>query len=487
MHPFVILLIGVVVVVGSILVLRLHAFLALVLGALVVAALTPRASLERYAQDELKAGKIAAKAAKDLPSAPWGKRLATAFGGTCAGIGIIIAMAAIIGQCMLESGGADRIVRSTLGLLGDRAAPVGFAAAGFLLGIPVFFDTVFYLMIPLGKAMAARTGKDYGLYVMTIAAGATISHSLVPPTPGPLLVASSIQVNGQPIIGEMILAGIVVGVLSVIPGLLYAFWANRRWPVPLRETADAPIAQLRAMAERDVRTLPPLSLSLLVILLPVVLIVGDALLKSWAGLRESVPPLVVASFRHLGNSNVALGIAAGMAILMWLRYRPEAKEKGATLEAALGSAGQIILITAAGGAFGAMLQQTMVGDEIKAMFPATALGTVALVGAFLVTALVRVAQGSATVAMVTAIGMFAGMADPEKLGFHPVYLALAIGFGSKPLPWMNDSGFWVVCKMSGQTVGETLRNHTVVFTTMGVAGLLLTIAAAKLLPFAGGP
>ncbi len=488
MHPFLILLVGVVVVVGSILALRLHSFLALALGAIVVAGLTPRANLERYAEAELKAGKMAARDAKSLAGDPWGKRVAAAFGNTCGGVGIIIALAAIIGQCMLSSGGADRIVRSTLGLMGDRAAPLAFAAAGFLLGIPVFFDTVFYLMIPLGKALAARTGKDYGLYIMTIAAGATISHSLVPPTPGPLLVASQIKMNGQPIIGEMILAGIVVGALSVIPGVLYAFWSNRRWPVPLRETPDAPLEKLRAMAERDPRSLPPLWLALVVILLPVALIVGAAVIGSLSKeTQESISPLVRSAFRNLGDSNVALGIAAVVAIGMALRWRTGGAEKGgASLEAALGSAGQIILITAAGGAFGLMLQQTMVGDEIKKLFPADTLGVVALVGAFLVTTLVRVAQGSATVAMVTAIGMFAGMADPEKLGFHPVYLALAIGFGSKPLPWMNDSGFWVVCKMSGQTVGETLRNHTVVFTTMGISGLFFTVLAAKLFPFVGG-
>ena len=475
MHPFLILGVGIVVVVGSILAFRLHAFLALILGALVVAVLTPRANLETFAAGS-KA--MSEKAKTDFPGQTSGKRVAVSFGETCANIAIIIAMASIIGQCMLESGGADRVVRASLRFVGEKHAPIAFAATGFLLGIPVFFDTVFYLMIPLGKALAARTGKDYGLYIMSIAAGATISHSLVPPTPGPLYVAGELNVMGQ-----MILGGILIGGLSVIPGMLYAYYSNRRWPVPLRETPDVSLADLKAMADRDEKLLPPLWLALQPILLPVILIVADVIVWETGGKKNSSSP-GVAALHMLGDPNVALTIAAAVSLWMQLRYKKGSKV-GASLETALASGGQIILITAAGGAFGAMLQQTGIGGSIKGLFPAGNVGVFVLVGAFLVTALVRVAQGSATVAMVTAMGMFKSFAP--SLAFHPVYLALAIGFGSKPVPWMNDSGFWVVAKMSGQTAQETLRNHTVVFTIMGFTGIILTIAAALLFPFKPAP
>lgn len=464
MHPFLILLIGVLVVVGSILALRLHAFLALILGALTVAAITPRENVERYARE----AKLSEKASKDLVATPWGKRLADAFGRSCGNIAIIIAMAAIVGQCMLESGGAERIVRASMSVTGERGAPFAFAITGFILGIPVFFDTVFYLMIPLAKSLAARTGKNYGLYVMSIAAGATISHSLVPPTPGPLYVASELGV-----VGPMILAGCVIGGLSVVPGLAYAYFSNRRWPVPLRETADVSIDDLKAMSLRDTASLPPLWASLLVVLLPVALIVGSVLRKE-------------ALFAQLGDANVALGLSAAIALVLRIRYAaPGAPKASSSLETALSGGGQIILITAAGAAFGAMLQQTAVGGEIAGMevFKGANAGLATLVGAFLVTALIRGAQGSATVAMVTAIGMFGALAKGGNLGFHPVYLALAIGFGSKPFPWMNDSGFWLITKMSGQTPGETLRNHSTMFTIMGVSGLILTMISAKLFPF----
>jgi GntP family gluconate:H+ symporter len=473
-HPFLILLAGVVVVVGSILAFRLHAFLALALGALLVAALTPAARLREYGAQEKMAPKDVDKLARQAP----GERVAAAFGRTCATVGIIIALASIIGQCMLESGGAERIVRSTVSLLGESRAPIAFAVTGFLLSIPVFFDTVFYLMIPLAKALAARTGKNFGLYVMTIAAGATISHSLVPPTPGPLYVAGELNV-----LGPMYIGGIILGFLSVIPGVLYAYFSNRRWPVPLRETADVSLDELKAMSARDDRLLPPLGLSLLPILLPVVLIIGGVVLAQ-VSKSVALPAGLLGTARALGDSNVALGVGAAIALGMQIRYKRGVK-LSASLETALASAGQIILITASGGAFGGMLQQTAIGGEIARLFPAENAGLYVLGAAFLVTALVRVAQGSATVAMVTAMGMFKSFAP--SLGFHPVYLALAIGFGSKPVPWMNDSGFWVVCKMSGQTVKETLRNHTVVFTIMGFSGIVMTMVAAKLFPMGSAP
>jgi GntP family gluconate:H+ symporter len=273
----------------------------------------------------------------------------------------------------------------------------------------------------------------------------------------------------------------VIGGLSVIPGVAWAFYSNRRWPVPLRETPEVSLDQLRAQAAKDDRSLPPLGLALVPILLPVVLIIADVLYKGGPGWQAGAKK----ALGVLGNPNVALALSAAIALHMQLKFG--AKDRAtftASLESSLGSAGQIILITAAGGAFGGVLQHTGIAKSIEAMFSGGgSLGVAVLVGAFLVTALIRVAQGSATVAMVTAIGMFAGLAKSGHLGYHPVYLALAIGFGSKPVPWMNDSGFWVVCKMSGQTVGETLRNHTMVFTIMGVSGLIFTVLAAKLFPF----
>lgn len=476
--PLWLLLIGMVVVLGGILLLRLHPFLALVLGALIVGSLTSPAALERFARDK----NMSAEETEVLLQRSVGERLANEFGRTCTKIGILIAMASIIGKCLLESGAAERIVRSALKLFGVNRAPAAFLSSGFVLGIPVFFDTVFYLMIPLGKAMGIRTGRNYGLYIMTIVAGATMAHSLVPPTPGPLFVAGELSVS----IGLMILGGIGVGLFAVSFGCVYALWANRKWPIPVRDTADMSTADLEALSKRDEQDLPPVWLSVLPIILPVILIAGKTVFTS---IMNAAPSIASSSWQYgfvnlvnnLGNPNIALTISAliALATLAWQR-RTDRKGMGALVQSALAGGGLIILITAAGGAFGGILQQTGIGHRIQDLASAYRIPVLPL--AFGVTALVRTAQGSATVAMITAVGILGGLANAEQLGFNPLYLALAIGCGSKPIPWMNDSGFWVICKMSGMTEMETLKTTSTMMTLMGVAGLLVTMIFAHIFP-----
>jgi len=551
MHPLWTVLIGVVIVVGGVLVLRLHAFLALVLAAIVGGALTPQDAIKRhtiqkdailweydgatsmvmlseenaheraqylvlrckstnaapervgeltilrvrkdveaetraYARIErrgdfqsLREGDVvvhpsAWRAATKLAKQTVGERVAVAFGNTCGKIGILIALAAIIGKCLLDSGAADRIVRSALKVTGEGGAPVAFVGSGFLLGIPVFFDTVFYLMVPLGKAMRMRTGRNYLLYVLTIVAGGTMAHSLVPPTPGPLFVAEELGID----LGVMILAGCAVGLVSSSAGFCFAQFINRRCELPLRESPDFSLAELEKLSERDERELPPLVLALLPIVLPVVLIAGYTVLKA---MDAPLPATVMHIAATLGNKNIALAIAAAIAMgtLVWQK-RSSLKELAGAVQAALASGGVIILITAAGGAFGGMMQQTGIAGLIERLPTASPLAVIVL--AFLITTAIRSAQGSATVAMITAVGILSGLAESGTLGCHPVFLALAIGCGSKPIAWMNDSGFWVICKMSGMTEAEGLRYITPLTAIMGLAGLVATIVGAAIVP-----
>jgi GntP family gluconate:H+ symporter len=175
-----------------------------------------------------------------------------------------------------------------------------------------------------------------------------------------------------------------------------------------------------------------------------------------------------------------MAIAAGIALLA-VAARAGGKDGVAKgVGEALASAGVIILITSAGGAFGQVLQQTDIAATIKDLVPAGRLALLPLV--FLVTMTIRIAQGSATVAMVTAAGIASPLAAAGGLGFHPVYLALAIGCGSKPGMWMNDSGFWIIGRMSGFTEGETLRTATVMMSIMGLAGGAAVMLLAWLVP-----
>ena len=194
MNVWLLVSLAVAVVLGCILIFRLHAFLTLMLAGLLVAALMGDEAVQQYTETQVakhemtseEAAKLQSQSA--LVSAP--TRLATAFGATAGGIGILIALASIIGQCLLESQAAAVIVDRLLRLTGPKRAPEALAASSFVLGIPVFFDTVFYLMVPLARSLRQRLGKDYVLFILSILAGGSIAHSLVPPTPGPLMVAS---------------------------------------------------------------------------------------------------------------------------------------------------------------------------------------------------------------------------------------------------------------------------------------------------------
>ena len=503
MDPLIILLIGMAVVIGGVLWLRLHAFVALIGGALVVGSLaTPDAinqsvmndtriekdirkqATNRLGQDdsnltnlvqELHKTKAKHTAAQSVIS-----RVTGAFGKACGSLGILIAMAAIIGKCLLDSGGAERIIRSALGLLGEKRAPLAFTGSGFLLGTPVFFDTVFYLMIPLGKALATRFRENYGLYIMTIVAGATMAHSLVPPTPGPLFVAVQLDVD----LGLMIIMGLVVGSVACATGYIYAKFVNghKKWHVPLRDSPDSPLAKLEEIVQREDKSLPPLGLALLPVLLPIALIAGNTILEELV----TEPPVGLATFLGVvGDKNIALIISAIVALgLLALQKRGDKQALFDSVQSALASGGVVILITAAGASFGTMLQQTNIAASIRELAEQYEItGLMVLPMAFFVTAVVRTAQGSATVSMITSVGIFAGMA--ATLPFHPVYLAMAIGCGSKPFPWMNDSGFWVINRMSGMTIGETIRSVSFLMTAMAIDGLIAVMLLAWLFPMTG--
>lgn len=468
--PLTILFTGIVIVVGGIIGLKLHPFLALLLGALVVAIMTPGSVIEH---DALAKGATPA-AAHQLSTRSIGERIALEFGNTCGKLGILIAMAAIIGKCMLESGAAERIVRSLLKLTGIEKAPLAFLAGSFFIGIPVFFDTVIFLMIPLAKAMTMRIGKNYLLFVLAIMAGASMANSLVPPAPGPLFLAGEMQIP----IGMMMIGGFILGLLTISSGYLFALYANRKWPIPLRDSLDARLEDIQSASLKEDAQLPPLWFSLLPILLPLVFICVNTALTSL-----SHPPVggLIHLLKFLGDKYIALS-AGALTALVLLALQKRANREGMTafVQAALMSGGAIILITAAGGTFGGMLQQSGISTRIAEMTKGYQMTLIPL--AFLVAAVVRTAQGSATVAVITASGMLSGMAIHGHLAYHPLYLGLAIGCGSKLVPWMNDAGFWIVCKISNLTEREALGTISPMQTIMGITGLIGVLIAARLLP-----
>jgi GntP family gluconate:H+ symporter len=451
MNPIGILVIGVVLLIAMILVLRLNAFVALISSAIVVSLLSP--------------GELADKVT----------RVGKAFGSVTGDIGIVIAMAAIIGECMMDSGAADRVVRTFLKLLGEKRAPTALMLSGFVLSIPVFFDTVFYLLVPLARSLWRRTQKNYMLYVTAIVAGAAITHTLIPPTPGPLFMANELKVD----VGLMMMIGLLIGLPASLVGVLVCKIINRRMDIPMR-----PYAGQAEPDPLDENQLPPFWISFAPIILPVILISLNTVTKA---LGIGKPLSQIADV--LGNRDMALLLAAAVAMFVLVYYQKiSLKELAKRAEIALMSGGIIILITAGGGAFGAMLREAGIKDWLQGLIGSEGqtVGFVMLLTAFAVAVVMKFAQGSGTVSMITTVSIFAAMGvSPKILGCNSVYLAMTIGSGSLVGDWMNNSGFWIFSRMGGFTEVETLKSWTILTAALGLTGLGFTLLLAYVMPMNG--
>jgi gluconate:H+ symporter, GntP family len=467
--PLVVLTIGLVTIVVLITALRVHAFIALILAAILTGGLSGQLPGE-VAPGVVGKGHAHWAQAVELSIA--------GFGSVASKIGVVIALAAVIGVCLVESGGADKVVRRALAWLGEKRAPHALFISGYVLSIPIFFETYFMLLLPLAQALHLRTGKNYMMFVLAICCGGTITHSLVAPHPGPLAMAENLHLD----IGQTMLAGILAGIIPATCAWWLAQRIAHKVNAPMRDTGGAPIEDLEEMMARPESQLPSLVASLTPVMLPLALIAMGSL-ASVLGLRASAPGLY-AWIEFLGDRHVALLIGAGGAMALVMNQRkiglPEVNKM---IGPRFAEAGVIILIASAGGAFGAMLKHAGVGEVSAVLARHLELNLVFL--GWAISTVIRVAQGSATVAMITASSIMYPIIQFEHPPYHPIYIFLAIGFGSKMVSWMNDSGFWTVSKLSGFTETETLKSWTILVTVGSLIGLVQCLIFSKLLPFAG--
>lgn len=475
MDPLLILFIGLFFVIGLIVYARLNPFLALLAAALVVSFLAkPAPGTE---------GDWAAQVS----------RVGTALGEMAGKIMILIAMGSLIGQAMTRSGAADRIVRGIVRLFGQKRMPEALLSSGFVLSIPVFYDATFYLLLPLARAVYRMTQKHYVLYLLAIGFGATLSHTLIPPTPGPLMVAREMGVS----IGTMMLLSGMVGFCTMPFALLIARFLDHRNPEiliedpvirealkPLGDISSADALKDEIGAEPTMK-LPSFFAAILPILLPVALIAGASITKSLCG--ESAQTLWQKIIYLAGDAQVALVISALTAFtVLQLTQRLSLRELEKEMGTALQAAGNIILITSAGGAFGAMLRACGVGERIQELMVSgngTLPGLGVLLLAFLTASMIKTAQGSSTTAMITTAGIFSTLSlSSAALGFHPGYVAVAIGVGSCVTGWMNDSGFCIFASMSGLRETDVLKTWTVGLALMGLVGICVTMILSQIIP-----
>jgi len=467
--PFIVLVVSVAWIVLAIARFKLHPFLALILAALAAGGLA-----RVFPEATAVAGVPVIASLADVV-----RLTMDGFGRTAAGIAISIGLASVIGYCLMESGAADRVVRRFLALFGERNAAIALLVSTYLLSIPLFFDTMFMLMAPLAKSLAVRTGRNYLLYVLCTCCGAAITHSLTVPHPGPIAMVENLKID----VGFSILGGILAGILPAVAGYGVACVINRRLHVPLRETPGTSLAELEAILDQKDDELPSLAASLAPVIVPILLISLASMLKvaeqsgaHWLGNFGALSETI----GFAGDKNIALFIGAFLSIRLLARQKQLTRATiGRLLGPPLETAGIIILITSAGGAFGFMIKNAGVGGAVGKLADGLGLNLIFL--AYLLALVIRVAQGSATVAMVTVSMIMYPMIGPD-LPYHPLYLFLSIGFAAFGLSWMNDSGFWVVSRLSGMTESETLKSFSVLLTVVSLVGLLVTWLGSILLP-----
>ena len=378
-------------------------------------------------------------------------------GGTLGFVAIVVGLGAILGQILESSGGIQRIADSLIQSFGSGKIQWSLGVTGFIVAIPVFFDVAFIILAPLLYGLANRSGRSLLYYAIPLLAGLAITHSFIPPTPGPIAVAELVKAD----LGWVILFGALAGIPAmIIAGPWFGqFIANRLFvPVPEAHRDQTTAADVSA---------PSFAWMSSIILLPLVLIML-ATTAPFVLVAES-PLLTVVSF--LGHPFVALTIATILALIIARKKCDLSRE--ALLNIAnkgLEPAGVVILITGAGGAFKQVLIDSGVGQMLASVF-IEAQFSVFILG-FLIAAITRVAQGSATVAMITGAGLMAPILELQPISAPSLgLLVIAISSGATILSHVNDSGFWLVSRYLGLSEKDTLKTWTVMTTLISLVGL----------------
>ncbi|MDR1455040.1 MAG: GntP family permease [Tannerella sp.] len=379
-------------------------------------------------------------------------------------VATVVGIGAIFGQVLESSGGAESLARSLVTKFGKEKAPYSLAAAGFLVAIPVFLDVGFIILAPVLYALAKDTKKSLLFYAIPLLAGLAVTHAFIPPTPGPVAVAEILQVD----LGWLIFFGAVIGIpVTLVAGPLFGRYIGNRMYVktpdffkeedPLRETTRLPsFWQVTGM-----------------IIIPLALIVANTVTGVWAKAHGMTDTFPVHLITFLGHPFIALLIATLVAIYTLGIRRGFTRTAILELSSkALNPAGLIILVTGAGGVFKQLLVDSGIGVALAESMSGSALPPLVL--AYLLALIIRVTQGSATVAMITSAGIMAPLLSACLLSEpHKALIVIAIASGATTLSHVNDSGFWLVGKYLGMNEKQTLRSWTVMETIISITGFTL--------------
>ncbi len=380
-------------------------------------------------------------------------------GNTLKGIALLVGLGSMFGSILEISGGAKTLAVTMVDRFGDRKAAWALAITGLVIAIPVFFDAGLIILIPLAFSLARRTGRSTLYYSTPLLAGLAVGHAFIPPTPGPVLVATMLGVD----LGWVIMIGIVCGIAAmIVAGPVWGTFCGKKYFIPPPEGIKP--------EESDKSKLPTFWTVTLIILIPLVLII----LKSVAGVVDALAP-ARSILNFLGEPFVALTIATLIAmVLLGYKNGYSKEELEKVMTKSLEPVGLILLVTACGGVLRYILQYSGLGEVIGHAVASASLPMVIV--AFIVAALVRISVGSATVAMTMGAGIIAAM--PEIAGLSPLHLACitaSIAGGATVCSHFNDSGFWLVKSLLGMDEKTTLKTWTVMETLVGGTGFIIAL------------
>lgn len=415
---------------------KVHAMLSILIGAVVI-------------------GLVAGMPFSDIVTA-----VDDGIGNTLKGIALLVGLGSMFGAVLEASGGAQTLAVTMVNKFGDRKAAWALGITGLVISMPVFFDAGLIILIPLAFSLAKRTKKSSLFYVIPLLAGLAVGHAFIPPTPGPVLVATMLGVD----LGWVILIGVFCGIFAmIVAGPIWGAICGRKYYVAIPE-------HVANQEDFDESKLPGFGTVVSIILIPLVLIVLKSLASVIPALSGIEPVLT-----FLGQPFVALLIATLVAMfLLGTRHGYTLPELEKIMTKSLEPTGLILLVTACGGVLRYMLQYSGLGEVIGNAVASANLPLVLI--AFIVAALVRICVGSATVAMTMAAGIVAAMPGISELS--PIYLACvtaAVAGGSTVCSHFNDSGFWLVKSLVGLDEKTTLKTWTIMETLVGATGFVVAL------------
>jgi gluconate:H+ symporter, GntP family len=407
---------------------------------------------------------LALAVAAGMPAQAIVKSFEVGLGNTLGHIAIVVALGTMLGKMMAESGGANRIAYTLIRLFGEKHVHWAMAVIGFLIGLPVFFEVGFVLLIPIAFSVARRTQTSLVLVGLPMVAGLSVVHGLMPPHPAAMLAVTIFNAD----IGRTIFYALLGGIpTAVIAGPIYAKLIAPK----IQLAAENPMAA--QFVDHDEKSgLPGFWITVATILLPVVMM----LIGSWADILSAPKSAVNGALHLLGNPDIALLLGALVSFVTLGRMRGFTRETILRFtQECLAPTATITLLVGAGGGFGRILQDSGVSQEIVNLALRTHVSLLFM--AWMVAALIRLATGSSTVAMSTAASIVAPIALHSS-GVRPELLAIATGAGSLIFSHVNDGGFWLIKEYFNMSVAQTLKTWSVCETIISVVGLVLVLALA---------